>query len=340
MAGKDLIKRWDSDEMKILRSKVLKYIRSNKPFDGLGLGKIAGRWDLRGIRFPKPKKKEKLKVNGGDLDLKKRTYNLANVSLHSIDFSYADISECVFVKCTIENCIFESSILKNIECVACNFSNGSFIKTNLSNSSLALNRGVDSGSFKNIEFIESNLSKVSFRFPVIDNCKFINCKLYEVNFDGSRFSNSKFIGKFESGWINGYSRYASKSLFGIFNRVNPYDYPNLMKNVDFLEAELEDVLFNYKVDLRDCKFQERGDFIIVKNLPTTYIKAREIIEKDWSREDKRQGLFLIDNFYNSEMKNGMPMDYIDTSYNKHLGRDFQKIFFDLIESIDSELLNQ
>ncbi len=106
-----------------------------------------------------------------------------------------------------------------------------------------------------------------------------------------------------------------------------------MKNVDFSEVELGDVLFSHKVDLSNCKFPEKGDFIIVKNLPTTYIKVREIIEKDWSGEDKRQGLLLIDNFYNSDMKKGMPMDYIDTSYNKHLGFDFQKKFFDLMKSI-------
>src|SRR5690554_5840592 len=116
------------------------------------------------------------------------------------------------------------------------------------------NIGRNSGSFKKTEFIETNLEECSFCFPLIEHCFFKNCKLYATNFNGSRVSNSKFAGLLDSPIFCGHPKRINKSLFLLFNRINPKGYFNPMLNVDFSEAKLIGVSFINEIDLNKCIF--------------------------------------------------------------------------------------
>ncbi|MDB5014384.1 MAG: hypothetical protein JWQ25_2586 [Daejeonella sp.] len=339
MKKNEVIKRWLIGEGIVVRGNVLKALSSGETIAKVkGISKYEGKWDLRGIQFPNPKGSETITAGTSSFRKVSGTFNLKNIDLKNVDFSYADMSHSVWIRSNLENCIFNNTKAKNLYIKACHFADLVAFKTNFSESFMAQNIGNDSGSYRNVVFNQCDLSKTSFSFPLIDHCNFFDCKLHEVNFDGSRFENCKFSGVFKSGWIRGYSIYAQKSILGLFNKVNLKDFPNTMTNVDFKEAELKDVLFSHEVDISRCKFPVSENLIVIKNLDVTFSKIREVVSNRWEGEDRRQALFLIDNLYYSDMKKGMKMDVISTSFNNYLTIDFQNKFFDIIRShLDDEI---
>ena len=329
-----LIKRWETKEGKILRKKILGALKRRKKLEKVkDLKLVSGKYDLRGIKFPQP----------GEIIFFRtfahlnKPFILKNLELNNIDFSFADLSYIVWINCVFNFCFFKSSKMKNIDLINCEFYNSIFINCNLSDSFLNLNRGKDSGIFYNTNFVQSNLRRSSFRFPIIENCLFDSNDLFEVDFDGSRFKNCKFRGRMDSVWFKGYSIYARKSILGIFQRVNPQKYPNKMENIDFSEAKLIGVDFIHGIDLNKCIFPKSDDYLIVKNLNETYKRALEIIEKDWVGEDKRIGKGYVTKIFFRKEKHNMNLDIIDKYSITDEGKDtdFGEKLFRLIKSVNN-----
>lgn len=266
------------------------------------------------------------------------TLKLKNVKIESIDFSYSDISYSWWEKCRVSNCLFEGATAKELHVYASDFSNCTFRKTNFTYSYLNRNIGKNAGSFKNVEFIECNLKECVFSFPDIVRGLFDNCKMTATDFDGSRFRDSKFKGKIDSAWFNGYSRNAQKSLFGVFNRVNPRDYPNPMKNVDFSEAELDDVQFQFEIDITNCIFPDDLSYFIVKDLDKVYPKVISIVNNDWQGEEKRIALSWIENLFYNQNKYRMKMDLINSQCRvNYFSEDLYEKFFSLIKEVNDKV---
>ncbi len=329
-----LKERWISDEGVPSTGMVTSAIRRNSDLQSLGLDIVDGRYDLRGIRLDKPKKVEEIRSHSRVTGAQ----TFKGSEFKKIDFSHATLDFGVFVNCSFVDCVFFKTRMKNIRITACDLRDCSFLKSDLSNSFLNLNVGKDSGSFINCEFIETNISKTEFGFPKIHNCSFVDCKLKEVNFDGSRFERCVFKGQFESGWFNGYSIYASKSTFGLFNRVNPKAYPNEMIEVDFGEAMLEDVQFQNGINISNCILPRAGNYFVVKNLDKVYPEVISVINETWKQEDKVI-LIVIENLYYKK-KDGMPMDLINMDIPEETYRiEVYPKLFDLIQFANSKYLN-
>lgn len=338
MTKRELIKRWESPEGRVKLTKVINILKKGINLHAVeGLEKYAGRWDLRGAKLSKLEDKKIIESGRHKASLKTGSLKLKRINLESIDFTYSDLRYSYLIECNISNCIFEETNATEVHFVACNLLNCIFRKTNLSYSFINENIGSNSGSIKNAEFIESNLSDAFFYFPIIENCNFENCNLFKTDFDGSRFKDCKFKGTLDSLWFRGYSTHATKSILGIFNRVNPQKYPNKMINVDFTQSKLIGVAFEYSIDLSSCKFPEDENYILVKNLKETYSKAQKIIDKEWEGEDKRVGLGFIEDIYFTPKTKNQPNDLID----KHMlakvmkRSDFADKFFDLIRSLNN-----
>jgi uncharacterized protein YjbI with pentapeptide repeats len=307
-----LVERWKTKEGDKMLEKILNCLERGVPLSKVKyLEKYVGRWDLRGAKLSKSHHERIIEANNLKLKQNFGTLVLRDVLVENIDFSYSDISYSSWDRCTIKNCIFEKTKARNIEVTASHFIGVIFRKSNLSQSFLGRNIGADSGSYINTEFIETNLSKAFFYFPRIENCIFSNCNLKETNFDGSRFINTKFIGELHSLWFSGYSSLAQKSTLGIFNRVNPRDYPNEMKNVDFTESKLIGVVFKNAIDISECLFPKDENYILIKNIHSTYKKAIKIIENEWEGENRRIGIDMINGVCYGEDHRQQEMDLLD-----------------------------
>lgn len=328
-----LIKRWENLEGLTLRERILKDIKYNKDITKINeLKTIDEKLDLRGLTFPLPAKVDKIK----SYTRKIKPFHFNKNKFINVDFSYCDFSYCFFNNCTFENCIFVESKLYDVSITACDFISSNFINCNLSNSFLNNNNGRNSGSYIDCYFIKSNFSKSGFNFPIIKNCIFDNCKMKEVNFDGSRFYNSKFIGLFTSGWFNGYSIYART---GLFSKIDPKKYPNKMIDVDFSEANLDDISFQHEIDLSKCKFPENKQYIIIKDIEKVFNKVSDIINNTWTGEFKRIALEWVHNIHYNNTKKGMRIDLINTHcITDYFPQELYDDFFELVRMTNKSIM--
>jgi len=335
----ELKNRWLTQEGKKNLTNIINCLQRGNSLNTVNnLIKHAGRWDLRGAELSILAKENKIEAGSHSVSQKLGTLKLNGVNLNSIDFSFADLSYACFSKISIDNCLFNNTNAKELDVTATNFSNCIFKKTNLVGSYFNQNQGGNSGSFKNIDFIESNLSKCIFYFPIIENCTFKDCKIKETDFDGSRFKDTIFIGKIESAWFRGYAENYKKSLFELLISKKLKNIRNEMINVDFSKCELEDVLFENEINLNRCDFPNGEKYIIVKNLEKVYEKLKSIINNDWDSEYKRVALFWIENLYFSKKKQNMKVDIVNRELtSNHFPNELYSTFFNTLESVNIEI---
>lgn len=330
---KELKSRWLTDEgQKKVQIIIDTLKKKSKLSDLTFLETYDGRIDLRGIQLSTLDKEIKISSGNHSVIQKYGTLKLKKNLLSSVDFSYSDICYSSFKKMTFENCIFENTKAIELRITASHFNNCIFKKTNLFYSYINKNIFNDSGSFNNCDFIESNLSKCIFYFPVINNCRFIDCDLDETNFNGSRFSNTKFSGLLDSIWFRGYARNVMcNSIYSMFKKKNK----NPMLNVNFEDAILKGISFAGGIDLRNCIFPENDNYIFLKDTHATFKRAKDYIVKHWKDEEEiRKVIAYIDAIYLTPDKMEQNNDFIDkfilTDDGK--GNEFGETFFNLIKA--------
>lgn len=329
MSTKKLRERWKSGLGKDKLIEVIKCLETGKSLNTItDLGKYNGRLDLRGVPLTEIDKQNQ---NGASLSIKQVKFN-------SIDFSFGNISDVRMTKVSFENCLFEETKAKRLDIVATDFINCIFKKSDLSNSYLNQNFKSNSGSFTNVQFIRSNLSKCGFSFPLISDCEFIDCRISETNFDGSLFENCLFKGKIESAWFRGFPENVHKSVMEIIIGRTKDNRKNAMVNVDFSNCILDDVIFENELDLTSCLFPVDDIYIIVKRLDVVYSKLKRLIENEWAKEDEKIALFWIDNLYYNKKKHGMPLDLINRNcISNAFPKELYARFFSLLSSVNDEV---
>lgn len=340
MVKKELISRWRTEAGQKLLKEILSTMRKNKNLNHvLNLEMIDNRWDLRGAVLSIVESEKTIGNQDHLLNQKFGTLKLKHAELENIDFSYAEINYATFQECSFNNCLFTETRAEELRIYATDFNNCEFLKTNFSYSFMNMNIASHSGSYMNCKFTKTNLKECVFSFPIVDNCFFQDCNLYATNFDGSRLRHVKFKGKVDSPWFKGFSISADKSLFLIFNRINPRDYPNEMVNVDFTEAELRGVSFSDSIDLTQCHFPENEMYIYIENLNQLMSKVRLAIEQNWTGENKRKGLALLDDVYFTKHKTNQNQDFIDMFPIPTSDADFDELFFGLIKTMNRDVIS-
>ena len=339
MTKKDLINRWKLSEGGEILKAVLVALKKRQHFGEIpGLKKFEDRWDLRGATLSVIKNERTIGDKDHKLIQKLGSLKLENVKFENVDLSYADISHGMFQECYFDNCLFMETKAREIHICSSDFNACIFSKTNFSYSFMNKNIGNNAGSFKNCKFLNANLKEAIFSFPVMDNCVLENCNLYATDFDGTRMRNVRFIGRVDSPWFRGYSTSAQQSVFWIFNKINPKDYPNRMENVDFSKANLAGVTFSNEIDLSNCILPDGDNYLLVSNMRTVYSEAVDVINNNWEIEDKRKALSLIENLYFNKDKQNQKFDLIDKSImvDDNQSREFGEKFFNLIKEVNRD----
>jgi len=334
-----LRQRWLTSEGQTRLQRVMRCLQRNLPLSEVpGLGRMSGRWDLRGAVLSSLKRESRIETEDHAVILRAGTMTLNRRTLRSIDFSCADISYSDWCECTVEDCLFEETVAREVRITAGHFTDCTFRGAHLRGSYMNRNKGTDSGSFRGVDFVASDLSGCIFCFPEIESCSFVNCRLIETDFDGSRFEDCAFKGDIESAWFGGYSVHAVTSFLRVFRRVNPKDFRNRMQNIDFSECCLKDVLFQNEIDLSSCRLPKGRNYIVVRNLPAVYNKMRETIVRQWSGEHRQTAMSWIDRALFGDHKKHMPMDIINRdSTPGHYPENLYARFFDLLERTNREV---
>lgn len=298
MITKQLIDRWTTNEWAVIRKRIL--ANPHKIFAVLkNHPKIDGRIDLRGLVFVENPKDS-------------RPLILRQLNWESVDLSYADLRGTIWSRCNVKGSLFNKTDFREVDVVASKFSNCTFSHCDFRDAYLNTSRWSESGSFENVVFHRSNLSRVIFGFPILRDCSFENCKLSTTQFSASQLYNTKFVGPIESVFFKG----KLDPPFGWFEKLiyakKKYSIFNPMENVDFTQAELRGVSFLNGIDLRKCKFPKGDNYLSVTNPDRTYEIAAELVRNKWSGADQRQALMLIQ-IYNPNGSLSKPLDFIDIS---------------------------
>lgn len=337
---KEFINRWYTAEGAALLSKIFNaFSRKASLSEIQGLSKVDNRWDLRGAPLSSVLNETTIGNSEHQLSLKSGSLKVKNYCFDHVDFSFAVLDHCELYQCKFQNCEFTGVQGNGMHIYACNFDNCTFERTDFSYSFINKNIYKDAGSFTNCKFLKAILKECIFTFPKIEDCLFEDCNLYACNFDGSRMKNVKFIGKIDSSWFNGYSKKADKSVFWIFNKINPKELPNPMYNVDFSDAELFYVAFSNGIDLSNCIFPEdQTRYLYIQHLREVNIRAIEIINTKWEGRDQEIALNLMNTIYLSDSKLDQKTNFISLDPNRKndVKAKLFKLFKELNELIDNE----
>ncbi|WPU98893.1 pentapeptide repeat-containing protein [Mucilaginibacter sp. cycad4] len=331
---KEIKDRWTTIEGEKKLKTIIRCLQKHTSFDECA-EKIDGRWDLRGIKLSEPQIKQysilnySIKENENILEFK-------DVKLKNIDFSFSDLSYTTWIRCEFENIKMLNTKANYLKFWACSMKLSDIEKTDFQNSLLGGRLEVNSGSFEDVKFKESKFNKTYYSFPLFKDCVFKNCNLTEVNFDGSRFEDCAFTGKLCSTIFRGITSHFEKQTF-FEKKINPNDFPNLMKNVDFTRAELNGVSFINGVDLSTCKLPALGDYLLVSNLAELFAEVKATITSEWGGEHMRIGLQVIDLIYYTNHHTNQKLEIVDKTFLiEQFGSDFAEKFYGLVKRINSK----
>ncbi|MBX2827091.1 MAG: pentapeptide repeat-containing protein [Flavobacteriaceae bacterium] len=213
--------------------------------------------------------KEKLRLSGS---LKGDTSPFGETQEGYLDFRGIDLSDLRISHIKIEFADLSSSILRNVWLENSIISNSKLDKTDLSEFSDHGNKfdkvtftntkfnkaiiGYKGSNYLNCIFENSNFSKSGFIRTEFNNCLFLNCKLNGVDFNASSFEECSFSGNLSNVWFRGgYGYKGDQYEFGTSKK-------NLMKNVSFENAYLNDVHFSNHCNLSTIKVPKNGSYLL------------------------------------------------------------------------------
>lgn len=274
----------------------------------------------------------KMTFNTADyvVDVKKNSIEFKNKEFNSIDFGKSNLSKSIFTKCVFKNCSFLKVNFKESRFFGCEFTDCRFERTDFSYALFARD-GNSLGKFDNCVFNAVSLRKSQLDFPLFSNSTFNNSDFDSVDFNGSRFSNVKFTGKVENVRFRGIGHDLSKSLLP-WKNINPTDYRNPMKNVDFSGALLIATDFSHAIDLKDCIWPSQNTFLLIKEHKKIFINLQNNFET-FGKEDKLAAQRIVKNQYLLPIYNDQDVLFIDKNVIEELyGKEFTNKFFTVIES--------
>lgn len=254
-----------------------------------------------------------------------------------IDFTEADLSNTIWTNCEFEDCKFDKTKFSNVTFNNCVLRNLKFIKCSFKYCELGNNISKESGAFLDVSFEECFIKDIIFCFPVFKNCRFINCRIDKVDFDGSRFIDTSFVGVIEAAEFGGYSFNANTKILGLIKAFDAKDYKNEMTNVDFSGAELKYVGFNREIDLSTCKFPAGANYAIIQNPGRTYAVVEDIVMKEWNGEEKKLALDYLQIFLASNRS--LKRDFLIKNVHHRNPKGYDEKLFNLIKSVDASLLS-
>jgi uncharacterized protein YjbI with pentapeptide repeats len=326
MEKTELIERWLLPANAQLRQNVVRCLLKGLPLAGItGLGRINGRFDLRGL---KPRTDHEM----GFFTLKKQL-------LCDVDLSYAVFENITFKDLTLQNalcqeakfdnCFFEGThwadvVLRRTEFGVCRFEH--------------LSR--QPGSFRNVFFDDCDINTCFFHFPSFEHCVFKGRKIKYVDFGGGAFKNCRFEGKLQFCSFRGYPQHEETKnwlmRFWTGYIGDPKKYWTKGSTIDFIDCDLRDTDFMAGFDVSQCRFRASDRHLYVKNWPQLYTEAKKIIEEQWQGEHRTTALdFLTLNFNAKKVE--MVQDYLDVKPPKGKYNDTFVKFYNMLHDLNAKM---
>jgi uncharacterized protein YjbI with pentapeptide repeats len=224
------------------------------PLDDLGLPRVDGRIDLRGLSAPEPATLQQYMVAGTEVRRLGNLVEIRGAQWTGLDFSNARLESLRFFDVRIEQCSFDGARCRDWRMWNTSVEDTSFRKTDLRNAALGGVDGQKRNSFRRVEFAHTDLRGTVWFSSNMTHCTFDHAKLKSVDFHGTVFEDCTFVGDLED---TTFYRHASGG------DAFP---PNEMKNVDLRRAALHFVGFR-GLDMTSVKWPDGEDHVVVHDYP-------------------------------------------------------------------------
>ncbi|GGH16421.1 pentapeptide repeat-containing protein [Sphingobacterium alkalisoli] len=259
MTKKYLIERWEVEpQLRFILNKINDLLKGGNVQSRINTYEfVDGKLDLRGII------------------INERT--IAKLELQNADLTFSSFKDCwiensLFEKCNFEKVDFSKfSDHKNIF-KECYFKNCKFNYASL---------GDGGTSFSECVFEDCNFFKTIFIRPEFVGVSFKNCKINSIDFFGSSFESCCFEGNLKDIWFRGgFPLQVDYSNYGIPKR-------NEMKNVSFVNAELEDLTFSDNCDLSSVKIKSSDKYYKYERWKER-LEFLKMEDRNWSDKEKKE----------------------------------------------------
>ncbi|MDY7077417.1 MAG: pentapeptide repeat-containing protein [Chloroflexota bacterium] len=285
---KHLVERWSRQEWRGRYRQLLACWQARRELGQLSLPQHAGRWDLRGINLeiesPVPGNIEL--PNGLVVDFVRGPRPIfKGVQFCDVDFSYANLGRAVFEGCSFSNVLLREANGSGVNDQGSTFQDVDLFKADWRNATL----GLDGARYEQVSFQRTDLRRVHCYRGYFVDCDFSNARLEHVDFQVSHFVRCKFKGKLKRVWFRGY--------YALPNHEKTYGKTefNLMKDIDFSEAELWDVVFTNNCDLSQVIPPQDGKHVLFRDWPGTLVEAWQEVEQKWEGVFREEAVRHLDN---------------------------------------------
>jgi pentapeptide repeat protein len=176
--------RWMQPPWRDAATRVFRTLRRGKRLRSLHLPTHDGRIDLRGLPLPQPVPKGRINlpstgpsVPDFEFTLIGGRFETADVSLKSVDLSFSDLSQAVWLDCSFEDSLLRGAIVFGGFFRNCDFRNVVFDEADLQHTLVGgcgfpsrrrgrRGRGVRITSFNRTSFVSADLRHTYYQYPV------------------------------------------------------------------------------------------------------------------------------------------------------------------------------
>lgn len=106
----------------------------------------------------------------------------------------------------------------------------------------------------------------------------------------------------------------------------------MMRNVDFLKAELKWVGFTHNIDLSNTKFPTGNNYILITNPQKCFSSVKEIIKNTWNTKESSWAINMIDTFWFPENTKDMKFIFLSMTYSARIPKEVDERLFELVKA--------
>lgn len=279
MADSKLRARWQTPEGQSRAEEVLARLVAGRPLDGLGLGDVGGRVDLRALPAPIPCRLARFEVDGWFVERLGNLVKLEGVTLQGLDLSDAFLNNLLIRDSVIEDCVLDRARCHELGVARSQIRNTSFRAANLRESGLGSWHEGKGNIFEHVDFTKADLRDADPMTASFDDCDFSLARLDRVQFKRCLITGCRFSGHLKEVVFDG----------RVFDPAE--NEPNYYERIDMSGAIFQLVEFRgFNIDAvhlpNDPKLR------ILRNYPCILRKGIEILRDREDRPGRRVRAFL------------------------------------------------
>lgn len=270
MNRKALVDRWKTQSGQALATKVIARLVSGRRLDKLGLDRYEGRWDLRFLSAPFPRRLGRFEAAGSFVEQLGDLITFKRVKLEHLDLSGAQLVSMRFLDTKIVDCRFEGANCQDWRLWGCEVSDSGFAGANLRDAAVGTWQEGRRNTWRGVDFKRADFRVGVSWEAVYEDCDFAGANLDKVRFEQCTLIRCRFAGDLREVFFDG-------------RELSDRPAPPQMQDVDFSEAILSEVEFR-GFDLGNIVLPDDPDVRLQPHARCVARRGLEMLRGDEHRE--------------------------------------------------------